>query len=143
MRFTRRSWGLVAAAVTVGAVVPIAWSSTADARQGHPTVITLHWKFALTTHDLPPTGPSSGDTLQAHYALTGQKPGSADFTCTAVGANYVCQGIIRLHDGDLYAQVGPLDETQPAAIVGGTRAYDGARGQFTQVELPHDGGTWA
>jgi hypothetical protein len=58
------------------------------------------------------------------------------------GGHYLCQGIIRRRDGDLYAQTGPIDETQPVGIVGGTRAYNGARGEFTQVELPDETGTW-
>ena len=96
----------------------------------------------FTTHDVAPAGVSSGDTLQARFTLTGRHQGTADFAWTAVVTNYVCQGVIRLADGDLYADTGPVDETQPAAIVGGTRAFDGARGQFTQVEYPDDRGRW-
>jgi hypothetical protein len=126
--------------VTAGTAVPIAWSSTPQARPGG-TRITLRWAVSFTTHDLAPTGPSSCDTLQAHFTLAGRMKGSADFACTAVDANYLCQGI-RLPGGDLYAQTGPVDETRPTAIVVGTRAYDGARGQFTQLERPIERGTW-
>lgn len=85
---------------------------------------------------------SSGDTLLAEYALTRGRKGTADFSCVAVVTHYVCQGIIRLGEGDIYAQAGPIDETQPAAIVGGTRAYVGVRGQFTQRENPDETGVW-
>jgi hypothetical protein len=145
MTFAHRGLWLAAAAavVTASGVAPIAWSSTADGRHGTRPSVTLNWKVAIATQDRPPAGPSNGDTLQATYTLTGRSKGSADFACTAVGPKYLCQGVIRLPDGDLYAQVGPDDETQPAAIVGGTRTYDGARGQFTQVEVADGRGTWS
>jgi hypothetical protein len=140
MIITRRISLLAATAVVVAgaATAPIAWSSTPHGDQQ----IALTWTVAFTTQDLPPSGASSGDTLQAHFTLTGKTKGTADFACTAVVENYLCQGIIRLRNGDLYAHSGPVDESQPAAIVGGTRAYDGARGQFTQVELSEQTGTW-
>lgn len=147
---TSRRTGLILAATAVSmlaAAAPIAWSATphqhpAQHEQPAPPRFSLSWTADYTMHDLAPAGPSSGDTVQAHFRLTGKSTGTADFACTAVAANYLCQGVIRLRDGDLYAQTGPIDESQPAAIVGGTRAYDGARGQFTQVELSERTGTW-
>jgi hypothetical protein len=65
-----------------------------------------------------------------------------DFSCVAVGTHFVCQGIIRLSDGDIYAEVGPVNETQPAAIVGGTRAFMGMTGQFTQKQDTDTTGVW-
>jgi hypothetical protein len=37
---------------------------------------------------------------------------------------------------------GPVDQHQPAAVVGGTRAFVGVTGQFTQQENPDDTGKW-
>jgi hypothetical protein len=119
----------------------------ASAKTPAPTekteTLTLPWKLtSLNQHDASPTGVSSGDTLQAQYTLTGRTPGSADFTCVAVGTHFVCQGIIRLSEGDIYAEVGPVNETQPAAIVGGTRAFMGMTGQFTQKQDTDTTGVW-
>ena len=47
-----------------------------------------------------------------------------------------------VREGDIYAQVGPINETQPAAIVGGTRAFMGMTGQFTQQQNPDNTGVW-
>jgi hypothetical protein len=83
-----------------------------------------------------PSAFSWGDTLEATYTFTGDKKGTADFVCTVVATHFLCQGIIRLPDGDIYTQTGPIDPKQPAAIVGGTRAFVGVSGQFTQRETP-------
>jgi hypothetical protein len=110
---------------------------------GKTKTLTLSWTLtSLHQHQANPTATSSGDTLQAQYAVTGTIPGSADFSCVAVGTHYLCQGIIRLRAGDIYAEVGPVDETQPAAIVGGTRAYMGMTGQFTQKQNTDTTGVW-
>lgn len=148
----RKLW--IASAVAAGlaaAAIPTAWASADAARQpavaasAHAlkTVSTVQWTItAAHKVDIPPKGLSSGDTLQARFTFTGKTKGSADFACTAVTTHYLCQGIIRLRDGDLYVTTGPVDGDQPAAVEGGTRAYAGARGQFTQVEKPDGTGSW-
>jgi hypothetical protein len=131
--------------VAVAVAAPVAWADQTGGAKGataHSSTqerFVLSWTVQATGQDIAPTGLSSGDTLQATFTLTGTRTGSADFACIAVGQHYLCQGIIRLADGDIYAQTGPVAEDQPAAIVGGTRRYDGVRGQFTQQE--HDDGT--
>lgn len=144
----RRTW--IAPAIVTGiaaAVIPTAWASADASHQpAHATgttVMTVHWRAAiLHSVDTRPKGLSSGDTLQARFTLTGKMKGSADFACTAVAAHYLCQGIIRLPHGDLYAATGPVNDNEPAAIEGGTRAYAGVRGQFTQIEKPNGAGSW-
>jgi hypothetical protein len=118
-------------------------SATAPAPREKTETITLPWKItSFRQHDASPKGVSSGDTIQAEYTVTGNRPGTADFSCVAVGTHFLCQGIIRLSEGDIYAQVGPVNETQPAAIVGGTRAFMGMTGQFTQQQNPDNTGVW-
>lgn len=134
----------------VAAVVPVTMASASPGDgSGLPSfrrssTFTVAWKLdgPLHTTDLAPKGTSSGDTLEAAYLLTGKRSGTADYTCTAVGRHYLCSGVVRLPGGDVYVEVGPAEETQPAAVVGGTRAYEGVRGQFTQKENEDGTGSW-
>jgi hypothetical protein len=59
---------------------------------------------------------------------------------TVVATHFICQGIIRLPEGDIYTMTGPVDQHQPAAVGGGTRAFVGVTGQLTQQENPDDTG---
>lgn len=148
MRIPRRTSATIGIAALLALPVYLTMEPAASAKAPAPKWkterISLTWKVtSLKQHSADPKSVSSGDTLQAEYTLTGRRRGSADFSCVAVVTHFVCQGIIRLREGDIYAQVGPIDETQPAAIVGGTRAFMGMTGQFTQQENP-DGqtGSW-
>jgi hypothetical protein len=143
----RRTITIAGAAALLALPASLMLGPAASAKVPTPTekteMLTLPWTLtSLSQHDARPTSVSSGDTLQAHYTLTGRMPGSADFSCVAVGTHFVCQGIIRLSDGDIYAEVGPVNETQPAAIVGGTRAFMGMTGQFTQKQDTDTTGVW-
>ena len=118
-------------------------SAKAPAAKAETETITLPWKMtSFRQHDVSPKGVSSGATVQAAFTLTGHRRGSADFSCVAVVTHFLCQGIIRLSEGDIYAQGVPINETQPAAIVGGTRAFMGMTGQFTQQQNPDNTGVW-
>jgi hypothetical protein len=120
-----------------------AWSATLAAPGSKKTdMLTIPWKVMFQLHQSAPPAFSWGDTLQATYTFTGDKKGTADFVCTVVATHFLCQGIIRLPDGDIYTQTGPIDRKQPAAIVGGTRAFVGVSGQFTQQENADDTGKW-
>jgi hypothetical protein len=129
-----------AAAVCVAAALPLAWLSSSS--ESKTEAMTLSWRVSYQEHLGAPPATSSGDTLQATYTLTGATHGTADFACTAVGTHWICQGIIRLESGDIYAETGPIDGTQPAAVVGGTRKFAGVTGQFFQHELGNDAGNW-
>jgi hypothetical protein len=118
-------------------------SANAPASKAKTETITLPWKItSFRQHDVSPKGVSSGATVQAAFTLTGNRPGTADFSCVAVVTHFLCQGIIRLSEGDIYAEGVPVNETQPAAIVGGTRAFTGMTGQFTQQQNPGNTGVW-
>ena len=105
--------------------------------------IIIEWEVSFQQHQANPPELSWGDTLQATYTFTGGRTGTADFVCTAVAAHFLCQGIIRLPEGDIYVLTGPVDEHQPAAIVGGTQAFVGVTGQFTQQEISDNTGLWS
>jgi hypothetical protein len=135
----------LAAGLTLVAA-PTAWAvadttgSTTDA-QAKEQVIRLSWtRQTFHAIDNAPTGLSSGDTLEISFALAGGVgKGSADYSCTAVTTHYLCDGVLRLPAGDIYVSTGPIDDTLPAAILGGTLSYQGVRGEFTKTATA-DGG---
>lgn len=139
----------IALAVTAGlalVAIPTLWAA-ADSPAAEPAtqsgdrVMRLNWtRRDIHAIDNAPQGLSSGDTLEIAFGLTGQGKGSADYSCTAVTTHYLCDGVLRLPAGDIYVSTGPLDDTQPAAILGGTLAYQGIRGQFTKTASA-DGGS--
>lgn len=140
-----RCLGLIALGAAVAlAIVAAAFARPAAFAAPAPktATITIPWKVVFQLHQATPPAISWGDTLQATYTFTGGKTGTADFVCTAVSAHFLCQGIMRLPEGDIYTLTGPVDGHQPAAIVGGTRAFVGVTGQFTQQENPNDTGKW-
>lgn len=103
-------------------------------------VIDLDWKREHAHfNDVAPEGTSSGDTVQFSFSLAGDMKGSADYSCVVVQTNFLCDGILRLPKGDIYVSTGPSgDQTEPAAIVGGTHAYSGIRGEFTKTADAED-----
>jgi hypothetical protein len=133
----------IAATVLAILAVTFAWSASFAAPSSRTATLTIPWKVRFLAHQSAPPAYSWGDTLQATYTFTGGKAGTADFVCTVVADHFLCQGIIRLPEGDIYTMTGPVDPKQPAAVVGGTRAFVGVTGQFTQQENPDDTGTWS
>lgn len=132
------------ALISAPASQAIASTKTADPANTEPvsqseTVINLNW---ATEHheytDVGPEGPSSGDTTQFAFGITGDFDGTADYSCTVVQTNFICDGIIRLPDGDIYVMTGPVDQSEPAPIIGGTRSYAGIRGEFTKTANEDD-----
>lgn len=127
--------------------IPTAWA-VADTTSSTTTaagerIMRLNWTITeIREGDVAPTGLSTGDTFQAAFQLTGRIRGTADYSCVHVETRAICDGIIRLADGDIYVSTGPIDDAQPAAILGGTRAYLGVRGQFTKTANPDGTGTY-
>jgi hypothetical protein len=99
---------------------------------------------SLQSIDLPPKRagdgpPSPGDesitTYRVFDASGAKRLGRADFVCTALdrrGEHEQCTGTIALPDGQLATQ-GDADNV---AVVGGSRAYAGARGTATGADHP-------
>lgn len=132
--------------IAAAATVPTLAASAAPATQvtvAHRSSFQLSWRMTdLAQQDIGAKGASSGDTLQATYTVTSQR-GSADYSCTLAGTKqYICSGVIHLRKGDLYVGVSPSTDDDPAAVLGGTGSYSGARGRFTQVERADGTGTW-
>ncbi|HUL51471.1 MAG TPA: hypothetical protein VLU94_02685 [Candidatus Nitrosotalea sp.] len=123
-------------------VAVLAWPAASVSANDKGETLVIPWTVTFQIHQQSPDKISSGDTLQAEYTLTGRHGGTSDWYCTVVGTRFLCNGIIRLPAGDIYAASGPIDEQQPAAILGGTRAYVGVSGEFTQEELTENTGVW-
>jgi hypothetical protein len=71
----------------------------------------------------------------------GQRSGVLYVTCVAARGGglsrtfLLCHGVAKLHDGDIAVEVAtPLGDEVTGSIVGGTGAYNGARGTFTSRE---------
>ncbi|TDT30109.1 hypothetical protein CLV29_3133 [Naumannella halotolerans] len=115
-------------------------SSESSLGSGRVQHLDLSWtRVHAHFNDVAPEGTSSGDTVQFSKKITGRVKGSADYTCTVVQENFLCDGIIHLAKGDIYVSTGPLDDdVEPAAILGGTGSYMGIRGQFTKTNNSDD-----
>jgi len=74
----------------------------------------------------------------------GAREGTFDTTCTFTTGgrkgHVVCHGTYALTNGDLHimARVSNNDRRVSGSVVGGTRAYAGARGTFTSIDRPGD-----
>jgi hypothetical protein len=97
--------------------------------------------------DNPPRGrrPSVGDVLvftEPLVSASGARRGTLRATCTITGASVkavpaVCYGVFSLKEGQLAAVVSTANldgKTTDGVIVGGTRAYAGARGTFHSTD---------
>ena len=142
---------LAVAACTSAGIAFAADSPTAHhpgARASAPPTGTLQIVLrpqSLHRVDLPPKRsgdgpPAPGDATITTYRVfdaSGTKRlGRAQFVCTAVdrrGEHEQCTGTIALPDGQIATQ-GDADNV---AVVGGSRAYAGARGTATGTDHPN------
>jgi hypothetical protein len=94
----------------------------------------------VTSMHLPPGGVTPGSTITftADVTAKGRPVGTAQAACVIVaGTSAQCQGTTITARGEIQAQ-GPIDIAKPSstvAIVGGTGAYDSARGFITRRQL--------
>jgi hypothetical protein len=90
-------------------------------------------------------GPSAGDVLVFSNPLVsaaGARRGTLRATCTITAASAkatpaLCYGVFALKEGELVAVVSATNldaNTTTGTIVGGTRAYAGARGTFSSTQ---------
>ena len=136
----------VAACATAG-VAFAADNPTPAARASTPPSGTLQIVLrpaSFRVADLPPMRaaggrPSPGDasiiTYRVFDASGGKRLGRAQFVCVATdrrGRHDQCSGTIALPDGQIATQ-GDADDV---AVVGGSRAYAGARGTATGDDHP-------
>jgi hypothetical protein len=146
------------AAVVFGAVVAsfatvgvVAVSGGAQAPDGQ-TINLVTKNFEQKMIDAPPveSNPTSighGDrfVLEADVTdATGKRRGNVDIVCAATKGGgtkgrIVCEGAYSLKEGALYLMTvfrNKGDGDVSGAIVGGTRAYVGARGTFRTIDRP-------
>jgi hypothetical protein len=139
---------LIALAVALTIVLPTGAAASRSERVGAAQTI----KFALAFHDvqldLGKQGPSVGDVqlladslLDAKGRKVGHDGGVCTFTSLAP-PEAACQITFILPGGQIATQF--LNAPPPrkvAAIIGGTGAYRGARGEAVIVERPNQTGT--
>ncbi len=146
--------GSVVAALTTGGILAI--SGGAQQPAGGQTLQLVTKNFRFKAIDVPPRArrnaePSgTGDGFVISAVVTdraGARRGSFDAKCTVTrGGRYgraLCEGAYALSEGEIFLQArfrfsdeGAVD----GALVGGTRAYAGARGTFTSVDRPGEKG---
>jgi hypothetical protein len=101
------------------------------------TVTTTQRERDTTYIDNPPRRrESAGDMFLGTGRITGAKTGTLEFACTVVSRRAsVCQGAASFSDGEVHvsARVAGESRTLRIAIVGGTGAYNGARGTLTST----------
>jgi hypothetical protein len=148
----RRTLLLAAAAVAASAAgVAAAATSYASPSDGR-TISLVERGGSSTIVDNAPTGNprtpllSAGDfwagTMKL-YADSGERAGSLHIVCTATVSGqeshtrFQCQGTVRLADGTLalaaLIERHPDKDVDHIAVVGGTGAYEGARGTMTST----------
>ena len=142
---------VVAALATVG-ILAVSGGAEAPAEQ---TINLVTKNFEQKVIDAPPVerNPESigrGDrfVLEADVVdAAGTRRGNFDVVCTATRGGskgrLVCEGAYSLKEGALFVTTvfknkGTGDVG--GAVIGGTRAYAGARGTFTTIDRPGDQG---
>jgi len=144
-------WALAAACA---ATFTLGLAASATAKTSKPAVTTMHLievqgQFHIV-NDTPPkiTGPNSPFSAGDSFVFTselrtksGKHAGWLDASCVAItgGKSAVtgCNGVFRLAGGQLILAAAPPQSNAPTdiAIVGGTGAYAGVRGQVRSVEV--------
>ena len=119
--------------------------------QGTPTGPPADFTVTVTNPDSrrfsvdnPPRGRQSpGDTYGGRATISGAKTGVFDFLCVQVRRRALqCEGSSTFSDGVIYrrARIAGDPDTLLIAIVGGTGAYNGAKGTITSVVQSVRGG---
>ncbi len=144
--------GALVGALATGGVLAVSGGAQAPGAQ---TIKLVTKNFQFKAIDVAPRERSRqstgrGDSFVISAVVTddaGARKGSFDVTCTATrgGRNgrAVCQGGYSLKEGALYLTTvfkNSDEGNANGAIVGGTRAYAGARGTFLSVDRPGEKG---
>jgi hypothetical protein len=140
---------LSGAALAVAATLAVLAVSAGG--QGTPSSPTADFTVTVTNPDSrrfavdnPPRGRHSpGDMGGGRATITGAKSGVFDFLCVQVRRRVLqCEGTSTFSDGVIYrrARIAGDSDTLRIAIVGGTGAYNGAKGTIDSVRQPSQGG---
>ena len=152
MRRTPVISAAVVAALATGGILAVSGGAQSP---GGQTINLVTKDFEHKAIDAPPLegGPESvgrGDRFVLAAVVTdtaGTRRGNYDVVCAATRGGrkgrVVCQGAYSLKEGALHLTTvfkNTGDGSVTGAIIGGTRAYAGARGTFTSVDRPGEKG---
>jgi hypothetical protein len=123
----RVSIGLAAGAAAIGTTAVLA---TGGSAQTQPNSLHFVGKSQKRVGFFPKHRPHQGDRFGFGDKLSGDDTGFDRGVCTVVGANTLCTVQAQLSRGTLALQglVLQRNKNTPVAVIGGTGAYDGARG---------------
>jgi dirigent-like protein len=126
-QLTRLRLGLAAGAAAVATAAVLAASGSA---QTAPTTLHLVSKSQPGVGYFPKGRPRSGDAIGFGSKVSGDDTGFDRGACTVIDKKLMCTIQVQLSKGTLSAQglIPQRSTNNPIAIVGGTGAYDGARG---------------
>lgn len=133
----------MAIAVTAGVacIATVAVIATSGSAQGPaPTSLHLVEKDQKSVGFAPNRKPRQGDRFGFGSTVSGDDAGVGRGVCTVIGTTQaLCNIQERLAKGTLSAQglvslSGPANKT-PFAVIGGTGAYDGARGSALVTDV--------
>jgi hypothetical protein len=120
----------LALAAAVAALATAAVLAASGSAQSSPATMHLVSKSQKGIGFFPKGRPHAGDTVGFGDKISGDETGFDRGTCVVIGRGLLCTVEVQLSKGTLSAQglVPERSHNHPIAIVGGTGAYDGARG---------------
>jgi hypothetical protein len=120
----------IALAAAVAALATAAVLAASGSAQTAPTTLHLVSKSQKGVGFFPKGRPHQGDAVGFGDKISGDDSGFDRAACTVVGQGIVCTIQVQLSKGTLSVQGMPPQRAKntPMAIVGGTGAYNGARG---------------
>jgi hypothetical protein len=125
---------LVAACVVAGGIAVNAGGQGSGPPSGTLTLTITTKNSDGRFVDLPPRSrnPSDGDTFYGRGSVSGDASGTAYYSVTFVRGRPMLRGGLHLPNGDVFAEefASEGNKAVRGAIVGGTGAYAGARGDF-------------
>jgi hypothetical protein len=124
---TRLRLALATGAAALATAAVLAASGSA---QTAPTTLHLVSKSQKGIGFFPKGRPRQGDGVGFGDKISGDETGFDRGACTVIGKGLLCTVQVQLSKGTLSVQglVPERSRNNPMAIIGGTGAYDGARG---------------
>ena len=120
----------MAVAAVCGAIAATAVLATAGSAQTSPTSLHLVAKSQKKVGFFPKRRPHQGDRFGFGDKISGDDTGIDRGVCTFIGGRSLCNVQAQLSKGTLSLQgfIGQRLHNSPIAVMGGTGAYNGARG---------------
>jgi hypothetical protein len=144
--------GSVVAALATGGVIAVSGGAQTP---GGQTIQLVTKNFRFKAIDVPPrergrepSGRGDGFVISARVTdRGGARRGTFDAKCTLTrggrNGSALCEGAYTLSEGQIFLQARFRNSDEGdvnGAVVGGTRAYAGARGTFKTVDRPGERG---